>query len=117
MKKYRKFKVTSEHPFLKEGLEFVENDYIPGVSAESISFRVSNLFEEHPTWFEEIDSRWKPEISFSYNYINSYGEIDVTYWRNDETDLGRYNLGNVFKSEKEAEQARDKVKALLLNLN
>lgn len=62
MKKYRKFRVLAAHPFLKEGLEFNEEDYVTDEypSNRSVGY-VKKIAKDHPTWFEEIDSRWKPE--------------------------------------------------------
>lgn len=38
-------------------------------------------------------------------------------WENDNFDIKRYDLNNYFKTHEQAEQARDEIKKLLLNLH
>ena len=51
--------------------------------------------------------RWKPKDGETYYYVVSNGEIDYSFWMADATDEGRFNFGNVFKTEEEARKAID----------
>lgn len=53
---------------------------------------------------------WKPEYGDWYWYISSDGQVDNCEWVNDHIDLGRYAMGNCFRTEEEAEFAREKQK-------
>ncbi len=115
MKKYR---TTKEHPYLREGLEFEDWEIVPcGRIHDDWTDSVDILAKNHPTWFEEIDSRWKPKYGEEYFTIDSNGNIFSTDWINMLIDKRRWEFGNCFKIYEEAEQARDKVCSLLLNLH
>lgn len=115
MKKYR---VTKEHPFLKEGFEFGLNNSISNSYSGGTSVFVNEL-ELHPTWFEEIDSRWKPRRGEKYYRIAISGTTGIgePTWHERQEDYKRWEMGNVFRTKELAEQARDKVRSLLLSLN
>lgn len=51
---------------------------------------------------------WKPEYGDWYWYISSDGQVDNCEWVNDHIDLGRYAMGNCFRTEEEAEFTRGK---------
>ena len=53
---------------------------------------------------------WKPKHYEKYHYIDGSGAIYSAIWFNSISDNGRWNLGNVFKTQKEAEFARAKQK-------
>lgn len=53
---------------------------------------------------------WKPEYGDWYWYISSDGQVDNYEWVNDHIDLGRYVMGNCFRTEEEATFAREKQK-------
>ena len=69
-------------------------------------------------WFEEIQEptdsiNWKPKEGDNYFYIvDSYNplhnEILVSTWVNDDYDKTYYLLGNIYRSYKEAEKARNR---------
>lgn len=67
--------------------------------------------------------RWQPEINEIYYYLNSLGNICHKIWVNDGEDLFRFNTGNCFKTEKEADDYRENLltkqalKDLALELN
>lgn len=113
MKKYR---VTKEHPFLKEGLELNSFDLIPR-ELEGSHTDTEYLASLNPTWFEEVDSRWKPEIGEKYYRFGINYKIESYFWRNEGFDKETWEFHNCFKTREEAEQARDKVHSLLLSLN
>lgn len=64
-------------------------------------------------WFEEIPEhkRWRADIDEYYWYLNSAGETYITAEREDDVDDTRFSIGNYFKTEEEAEKARDWLKA------
>lgn len=114
MKKYR---VSENHEFLKPGLEFSELDLVP-IKINEL-FRNDTAWAAHrdnPTWFEEIDSRWKPELGERYWVFNSHGDVYDFKWSGNSGEEQMYSMGNCFPSRESAEQARDKVKELLLSL-
>lgn len=119
MKKYR---VTKEHPFLKEGIEVDGDLSVPGgpmYSNYNWQPTIEKIAIAHPTWFEEVDSRWKPHDLQLYYFINDYLQIDNThfYERGWPQHQMRFEAGNCFEYLSEAEEARDKVRILLLSLN
>ena len=46
-----------------------------------------------------------PRIDECYSFINDEGEVGETYWVNDITDKFRQLMGNIYKTEREAEIA------------
>ena len=52
---------------------------------------------------------WKPECNKKYWIINGFRVVDSS-WNNDNVDYGRYEIGNCFKTEKEAKFALEKLK-------
>ena len=66
-------------------------------------------------WFEEIkeSNRWKPEISHDYYYISGDGHVYDNSWDDSQfVDRGRFEIGNTFETEEEAEQVKEYLKAL-----
>ena len=67
--------------------------------------------------------RQKPEDGEKYFFINSFGEIYHNNWCDDYRDLCRFNIGNCFKTEQEAEDYKENLltkqalKDLALELN
>lgn len=53
---------------------------------------------------------WKPEHGDWYWYISSDGQVDNCEWVNGPMDLGRYAMGNCFRTKDEATFAREKQK-------
>ena len=54
---------------------------------------------------------WKPQHNEQYFFIKTHGEIDWTYWEDDNYfDTERYEIGNCFKTREEAEKAVEKAK-------
>lgn len=53
---------------------------------------------------------WKPEYGNWYWYISSDGQVDNCEWVNGPIDLGRYSMGNCFRTKEEARIAREKQK-------
>lgn len=51
---------------------------------------------------------WKPKKDDEYFWMNSYGETQPDVWDGDSVDSMRLALGMVYRTEKEAEKARDR---------
>lgn len=51
----------------------------------------------------QLPKAWMPKMRNDYYAISSDGEIDSCSWYADDVDVGRYSLGNVYKTCKEAE--------------
>lgn len=66
-------------------------------------------------WFEEIEepTRWKPENGETYYRVGSDGRIYDDTWDDSLsiTDSERFDIGNCFQTEEEAEKAVEKLKA------
>lgn len=58
---------------------------------------------------ESLRERWKPEYNETYYFIASDRDICHVHWRNDEVDNWRYLIGNIFKTEQEAEEHKKKI--------
>lgn len=61
---------------------------------------------------EKPSRRWKPELHEKNYCIDSTGTVCVVYWEDWEVDKRRYALGNVFKTQEEAEFAVEQLKVL-----
>lgn len=55
---------------------------------------------------------WKPINGDRYFSINSVGVLIDVRWEDDNFDLKRFNLGNCFKTEDEAEFAAERLKVI-----
>jgi hypothetical protein len=54
--------------------------------------------------------QWRPSIGSEYWYVNDAGLVDNNRWDGDRFDVGRGDMGNIFRTKQEAEQARDGIK-------
>lgn len=61
---------------------------------------------------EEPKRRWKPNLGDIYYFISNAGSIICTHWDDCASDRGRYAIGNVFKTEEEAEFGREQLRIL-----
>lgn len=57
--------------------------------------------------------KWKPDGR--YFYINTDGAIEEGHWDNHEFDEDRYEFGNCFKTEAEAQEMAVRIRKLLLD--
>ena len=57
------------------------------------------------------DYGWKPEVGDHYYVLDSAADVGATDWINSQYDNEVYELGNVFRTQEEAEKARDWLKA------
>ena len=74
------------------------------------------IFPYIKEFYNEIKlSRWKPKYKEHYYHMNWTGEVveDICYGLQD--DEACYKFGNCFKTQEEAEAARDKIEEILKN--
>lgn len=65
-------------------------------------------------FYKEIKlPRWKPEFGDYYYFINLRGEILRCEWFDTVDENLGYEFGNCFRTQEEAEVARDKIKEIL----
>lgn len=65
-------------------------------------------------WFEEIPDeckRWRAKEGERYWYVDAWGAADLDYESREDIDDMRYELGNYFKTEEEAQKAADWLRA------
>ena len=118
----KRYKLKKDLPTFKAGEVFYlsdagnlfhESDNVP-VYGCSIIDKFPNILTD---WFEEIkeSTRWKPEISHDYYYISGDGNVYDNSW--DDSlfiDNGRFEIGNCFQTEEEAERVVEYLKALAI---
>ena len=75
--------------------------------AEFLAAKVRQTEEE-----KEAKKPWMPELREKYFAIYSSGKIVKSTWYNDTIDMGRYKLGNCFKTEEEAGFAVECIKVV-----
>lgn len=83
----------------------------------NITVNMENLSEEEREQLMKIIKKsngckrkvWKPECNKKYWIINGFMVVDSS-WYNDNVDYGCYEIGNCFKTEKEAKFALEKLK-------
>ncbi|MGI6500325.1 MAG: hypothetical protein ACOX1S_05445 [Anaerostipes sp.] len=56
---------------------------------------------------------WKPKNYERYYFIKNSDTADNSIWNNDSVDFRRYDMGNIFKTRKEAEFAAEKQKVIV----
>lgn len=59
--------------------------------------------------FNVVSTRWKPRKERRYYYVDSDLDVIKVLWWDLVQDEDRYKYGNCFKTEREAEEARDKI--------
>lgn len=90
------------------------------VPCRGISYTIvhKDQLEKNPNiltdWFEEIEeqTRWKPEMDQKYYFLDSNGFVYNSIWADDSIDSSRFEIGNCFQTEEEAERAVEYLKAL-----
>ena len=116
----KRYKLKRDLPTFKEGEIFYlsdagnlirESDNVPAYSWSTID-KFPNILTD---WFEEINesTRWKPEKFQNYYHVGGDGFVYSDTWANGSAvDNGRFEIGNCFKTEEEAERAAEYLKAL-----
>ena len=112
----KRYKLLKDTPTLKAGVIFEEvvGDFdglrsltriSPVVANTSPHFTIKDI-DNFDEWFEEIPEkheRWRGGRGDSYYFIDDEGAIRHEIDTNDGMDNYRYNIGNYFKTEAEAE--------------
>ena len=74
------------------------------------------IFNKKIEEFKKLETEgcgvWKPEIDEDYWYIDSYGYIKKEKWDSILAENFRFNIGNVFRTEKEAKDEVERRKVL-----
>ena len=117
----KRYKLLKDTPAFKAGTECYIEDAGHIVPCRGISYTIvhKDQLEKSPSiltdWFEEIKepTRWKPENGERYYYLGNSGFIYDDTWANGSpVDNGRFEIGNIFQTREEAEQAVEYLKAL-----
>lgn len=124
----KRYKLLKDTPTIKAGTIFEEviSDFdelkelvritpLGAKTSPQWTIQDINNFDE---WFEEIKEpvgsiHWKPEVGDIYWYLSTSGIVQEREWSplSDDLvqfDLGRHEIGNCYRTEKEAEKARDR---------
>ena len=115
----KRYKLLKDLPTFKAGEIFYlsdagnlfrESDNVPAYSWSTID-KFPNILAD---WFEEIKepTRWKPEARQDYYCVTSDGSVVKDDWSNWCLDDGRFEIGNCFQTEEEAEKVVEYLKAL-----
>jgi hypothetical protein len=104
------YKANKNHPFLKEGI--LVNEYGDTIEYKNINGGIPKYKVD---WYDEVEPpRWRAERGEEYYFVAIDGEvthnIDISSW----TDGRRYNSGNYWKTEAQADEYARRCKALAL---
>ena len=73
--------------------------------------RIEELEKELLELKEQVKEQQEfPQSGERYWYSNGGGMVNSCFWKSEQFDLNRYRIGNMFKTEKEAEFAVEKLK-------
>lgn len=120
MKKYR---TTSLHPTLKEGIIFTTNTTIIAHQCDACApftpetlWICQKIVDTHPTWYEEVKpERWRAKDGDAFWYVQSWISVAES-----EESIGNlqsnflFEKGNYFRTKEQAEEAAKRVHACLL---
>ena len=115
----KRYKLLKDTPAFKAGTECYIEEAGNMVPCRGISYTIvhKDQLEKNPNilteWFEEVNepTRWKPEIDQKYHFIRTSGYVYDCIWTDDSIDNGRFEIGNCFQTEEEAEKAVERFKA------
>nr|DAG72475.1 MAG TPA: hypothetical protein [Caudoviricetes sp.] len=117
-----KYKLLKDTPTIKAGTIFEEvasdfNQWKELVRITPIGAKTSPQFtiqdiDNFDEWFEEIQEptdsiHWKPKYDDWYFYISDHGSVCSDIWNDNYTDNNRLAFGFVYRTEKEAQKARE----------
>ena len=116
----KRYKLKRDTPAFKAGTECYIEEAGHMVPCRGISYTIvhKDQLEKNPNiltdWFEEIEeqTRWKPEYRQNYYCVVSDGSVVDDDWSDWRLDDGRFEIGNCFKTEEEAERVVEYLKAL-----
>ena len=73
--------------------------------------RIEELEKELLELKEQVKEQQKfPQSGERYWYSNGGGMVNSCFWKSEQFDLNRYRIGNMFKTEEQAEFAVEKLK-------
>lgn len=110
----KRYKLIKDLPTFKAGNIFYisergdlfyddSNNGIKAYSHKTLE-KFSNILTD---WFEEIEEmEWRPRTTDKYWLVNTFGQVDFDFWDGGCIDNARYELGNCYRTEKEAEHAK-----------
>lgn len=115
----KKYKLLKDLPTFKAGDVFIaveggnlvhENDNVVVYNWHTLD-KFPNILTD---WFEEIKepTRWKPEKREKYYYLLNNGDVIAGSWADWVIDQDRFEIGNCFQTEEEAERVVEYLKAL-----
>ena len=115
----KRYKLKKDTPVFKAGTECYIEEAGNMVPCRGISYTIvhKDQLEKNPNiladWFEEIEepTRWKPETDQKYYCFGSDGSVIDDDWCDLTIDRSRFEIGNCFQTEEEAEKAVEKLKA------
>ena len=119
-----KYKLLKDTPTIKAGTIFEEivnmsdgtRELSVAVPGEDIpqdpQFTIQDI-DNFDEWFEEMEeptdsSNWEPKVDERYFYVNEYGDVEYETWDDDDVDNRLMAMGLVYRTEEEAEKARDR---------
>lgn len=116
----KRYKLKEDTPAFKAGTECYIEEAGNMVPCRGISYTIvhKDQLEKNPNiltdWFEEVkeSTRWKPEIDEEYYCLGKDGSVAPDEWTGISIDDDRFDIGNCFKTEEEAERVVEYLKAL-----
>lgn len=85
---------------------FINLSYMRTITLENgKKVKISNESYEALSKAAQGNKRWTPEKGERYRYLNSDGVIFSAVWRDDNTDNNRWQIGNVYSTPEEADEA------------
>lgn len=116
-----KYKLLKDTPTIKAGAIFQEivrevdgSKILKEYDSNNKNTMLVSEIKNFDEWFEEIQEptdsiHWEPKHGAEYFWIDECGSIlPGTFYRDSLYDQQRLTFGNVYRTEKEAEKARDR---------
>lgn len=116
----KRYKLKKDTPAFKAGTECYIEEAGNMVPCHGISYTIvhKDQLEKNPNiltdWFEEINesTRWKPKMDQEYYCLGSNSSVISDDWCDLDIDRNRFETGNCFQTEEEAERVVEYLKAL-----
>ena len=116
----KRYKLKEDTPAFKAGTECYIEEAGNMVPCRGISYTIvhKDQLEKNPNiltdWFEEIkeSTRWKPKMDQEYYCLGSNSSVIPDDWCDLDIDRNRFETGNCFQTEEEAEKVVEYLKAL-----
>ncbi len=118
------YKLLKDLPTFKAGDEFEINNrgdlvFVGGTEepkdGKTLVAYAGSTLEKFPNiltdWFEEIEEsknkRWRAKENGGHYFVDDWGDVDYNYDAGFPPSTFRYNIGNYFKTEEEAEAYKE----------